>query len=163
MGASQSRSDEKVFYNETPIQVFLLFSSQYPSTNKLDVYHQFSQQVVDQLQDNVSSTTTPPERQSNLDSHIRSRIQSELVRLREEEQDVREQIELALEKENLDRERAMAGEEQSEAVGAVKSSESLMGDLDEVQKKVEKYHARWNLEDYRLVKEQGEALVSCYR
>jgi len=144
MGASQSKSeDEKVFYNETPIQ--------------------FSQQVVDQLQSNLASTTTPPERQSTLDSHIRSRIQAELARLREEEKDVREQIEIALEKENLDRERAMAGEEDSEAVGSLKSSASLMGDLDEVQKKVERYHAKRDLADYPKVKEQSESLVSCYR
>jgi altered-inheritance-of-mitochondria protein 13 len=119
--------------------------------------------VVDQLQDNLSSNTTPPERQSSLDSHIRGRIQAELARLREEEKDVREQIEAALEKENLDKERGMAGEDDSEAVGSVKSSASLAGDLDEVQKKVERYHAKRSADDYPVVKEQRDALVSCYR
>jgi altered-inheritance-of-mitochondria protein 13 len=57
----------------------------------------------------------------------------------------------------------MAGEEESETVGNVKSSASLMGDLDEVQKKVERYHAKRDSADYPHVKEQSEALVSCYR
>jgi len=141
MGAGQSKpEDEKVFYSETPIQ--------------------FSQQVVDQLQ---ASPTTPPERQSTLDAHIRSRIQAELTRLQQEEREVREQIETALEKENLDRERVMAVEEDSETIGSIKSSTSLMGDLDEVERKVERYHAKRDPVDYPQVKEHGEALVSCYR
>ncbi|TFY77942.1 hypothetical protein EWM64_g6070 [Hericium alpestre] len=81
MGASQSKSEDegsKVFYSETPIQ--------------------FSQDLVNQLSD--QSPDTPP---STLDSHIRQRIQSEIARLREEENALYTQIETTLEKENLDR------------------------------------------------------------
>jgi MICOS complex subunit MIC19 len=159
MGAGQSRTeDEKVFYNETPIQVctFCVFNA----NRYLTVTVQFSQQVVDQLQ---ASPAMPSERQSTLDAHVQSRIQAELARLQEQEKEVREQIETALEKENLDRERVMAGEEDPEVVGSIKSSASLMGDLDEVEKKVERYHSKLDPIDYPQVKEHGEALASCYR
>ncbi|KAI0956916.1 hypothetical protein AcW1_005474 [Taiwanofungus camphoratus] len=150
MGASQStpRTDEKVFVSETPIQ--------------------FSQDVVNHLSDHMASPDTPPERQSSIDAHIRSHIQSELARLREEEEQVKDEIERALEKENLDREREMAGEEsQSEgeeaSAGSVKSSAALMGDLEEVRRKVERFHTRQELEGYSAVQAKGEAVVSCYR
>ncbi|KAH9951417.1 hypothetical protein B0H21DRAFT_281275 [Amylocystis lapponica] len=148
MGASQStaQAEDKVFSVETPIQ--------------------FSQDVVNHLSDNLASPEIPPERQSTIDAHIRSRIQSELARLREEEQSVKEEIERALEKENLDREREMAGEEsESEedgVTGSVKSSASLMGDLEEVRRKVEKYHARQS-EGLSSVQEKGDAVISCYK
>lgn len=148
MGASQSKADEepKVFYNETPIQ--------------------FSQNLVNHLADTVD---THPERQSTLDGHVRARIQSELARLREEEEEVRQQIELALEKENLDRERDMAGdvsttsEADSGAIGDVKSGEVLLGDLEEVRTKVERFQTRQQLVELPELKTKGEAVVSCYR
>jgi len=149
MGANQStpQTDEKVFSSETPIQ--------------------FSQDVVNQLSDNLASPDTPPERQSSIDAHVRSRIQAELARLREEEEQVKQEIEHALEKENLDRERGMAGEEsESEGeggAGSVKSSAALMGDLEELRRKVEKYHTRHELEGYSAVQAKGEAVVSCYK
>ncbi|KZT03427.1 uncharacterized protein LAESUDRAFT_368682 [Laetiporus sulphureus 93-53] len=146
MGANQSTSqtDEKVFASETPIQ--------------------FSQDVVNQLADHLASPETPPERQSSIDAHIRSRIQTELARLRAEEEQVKAEIERALEKENLDRERSMAGEEEGEGgAGGVKSSAALMGDLEEVRQKVERYNARHELEGYSEVHGKGEAVVSCYK
>ncbi|GBE82567.1 MICOS complex subunit mic19 [Sparassis crispa] len=91
-------------------------------------------------------------------------MHAELERLREEEQTVKAEIERALEKENLDREREMAGEETAaDAVGAVKSGAALLGDLEEVRKKVERFHARQELEGYAAVQEKGESVVSCYR
>ena len=56
---------------------------------------QFSQDVVNQLSDNLASPDTPPERQSSIDAHVRSRIQAELARLREEEEQVKQEIERA--------------------------------------------------------------------
>lgn len=166
MGASQStpRTDEKVFVSETPIQVSL----NYLRRNRADGGLQFSQDVVNHLSDHMASPDTPPERQSSIDAHIRSHIQSELARLREEEEQVKDEIERALEKENLDREREMAGEEsQSEgeeaSAGSVKSSAALMGDLEEVRRKVERFHTRQELEGYSAVQAKGEAVVSCYR
>jgi len=153
MGAGQSKtdSDEQVFYSDTPIQ--------------------FSQDVVNHLADTVASPETSSERQSTLDAHVRSRIQAELSRLRQEEEEVKDEIERTLEKENLDRERDMAGEEsysdevegEESKVGTVKSSAALKGDLEEVRRKVERFQMRRELGDYPELKEKGEALLSCYK
>ncbi|EIN07596.1 hypothetical protein PUNSTDRAFT_135118 [Punctularia strigosozonata HHB-11173 SS5] len=148
MGANQSQPDqEKVIYNDNPIH--------------------FSEEVVNQLANQMQSSSVPPERQATLDEQVRSRIQSELTRLREEEENIRRQIELALEKENLDRERNMAGGENDGSVdgsaGNVKSSAALMGDLNELQSKVDRFHAKRDLTAYPAVKESGDAVVSCYR
>jgi len=80
---------------------------------------------------------------------------------------VREEIEHALEKENLDRERGMAGEESASdeagPAGSVKSSAALMGDLEELRQKVEKYHTRQDSEELATVRAKGEEVISCYR
>ncbi|KAI0710436.1 hypothetical protein C8T65DRAFT_648357 [Cerioporus squamosus] len=149
MGASQSspQQDEKVFVPDTSLH--------------------FSEDVVNQLVDHQASPEIPHERQLTIDAHIRSRIQSELSRLQSEEERVREEIERALEKENLDRERGMAGEESASEeagpAGSVKSSAALMGDLEELRGKIEKYHARQNSEELSAVRAKGEEVVSCYK
>jgi len=147
MGASQSKSDEKVFPNETPIS--------------------FSADVVNQLEDRLESPETSPERQSTLDSIVRGRIQSELQRLKQEEEDVRQQIEAALEKENLDKEKSMTegGEEESpdSTVGKVSSSTALMGDLEEIKGKIDKYHDRRNLDNFPEIRTTAEAVQQCYK
>ncbi|EKM55821.1 uncharacterized protein PHACADRAFT_256713 [Phanerochaete carnosa HHB-10118-sp] len=150
MGASHSKSesDEQVFRVETPIQ--------------------FSEDVVNDLVDHSVSPAPSPERQSSIDAQIRSRIQAELQHLRQEEEHVREEIEHALEKENLDRERAMAGEE-SDAVesegetGRVRSSAALMGDLEELRQKVERFQTRRALHEFPEVQAKSEAVISCYK
>lgn len=81
---------------------------------------------------------------------------------------MRREIEQALEKENLDREREMAGEtgtegEEGGGTGSVKSSAALMGDLEEVRSKVDRYQARRELEEFPEVKANGEAVVECYQ
>lgn len=76
------------------------------------------------------------------------------------------EIEQALEKENLDRERGMAGEEagsEKAVTGSVKSSTSLLGDMEDIRQKVERFHKRRDLEDNPLVREKGEAVVLCYK
>jgi altered-inheritance-of-mitochondria protein 13 len=122
---------------------------------------------VNQLSDRVNTPETTPERQSTLDAHIRSRIQNELEHLKQEEENVRLEIERALEKENLDRERSMAGEasegEEGGTTGSLKSSASLMGDLEEIRSKVDKYQAKRDLTEFPDVKESGEAVMSCYK
>ncbi|KAF9466432.1 hypothetical protein BDZ94DRAFT_1158196 [Collybia nuda] len=150
MGANQSSPEgdvEKVFQSETPIS--------------------FSQDVVNQLSDKLDSTRPSSERQSTLDGHIRARIQSELAHLKQEEENVQREIEQALEKENLDREREMAGGAESESegdgIGSVKSSVALLGDLEEVRSKVDRYQARRELEQFPEVKVSGEAVVECYK
>ncbi|KAI0713326.1 hypothetical protein C8Q76DRAFT_619880 [Earliella scabrosa] len=148
MGASQSSpQDEKVFVPDTSLH--------------------FSEDVVNQLVDQKASPAIPHERQLTIDAHIRSRIESELSRLHQEEERVRDEIERALEKENLDRERALAGEESASdeagPAGSVKSSAALMGDLEELRQKVEKYHARQNSEELSTVRAKGEEVVLCYK
>jgi len=122
---------------------------------------QFSQQVIDHLQESTGSPGTSPERQSTLDAHIRARIDAELGRLREEERVVREQIEAALEKENLNKERT--GTDGDEAEGGVNSSSSVQGALEEVQKRVNRFHAKRDLSGYLLVSESSQKLIECYR
>ncbi|KAK7440275.1 hypothetical protein VKT23_017215 [Stygiomarasmius scandens] len=149
MGASQSRSelvDEKVFRVEQPIQ--------------------FSPDVVDQLSDHTASSKPSPERQSTLDEHVRSRIQNEVKQLRKEEEEVQKAIQAALEKENLDREKAMAGDavESGEAgAGTVKSSAALFGDLEEIRSKIERFQSRKDLSNYPEIKSSQAALLSCYK
>ena len=117
--------------------------------------------MIDHLQESAESTDTSPERQSTLDAHIRARINAELGRLREEEKVVREQIEAALEKENLSKERP--GTEGDEAEGGVNSSSSIQGALDEVQKKVDRFHAKRDISGYLPVSESSQKLIECYR
>jgi altered-inheritance-of-mitochondria protein 13 len=84
---------------------------------------------------------------------------------------VQREIEAALERENLDRERGMAGEagagagaeSESASHGDIKNSTALLGDLEEVRQKVEKYRERASLTDHLSVKEAREAVASCYQ
>jgi altered-inheritance-of-mitochondria protein 13 len=114
----------------------------------------------------MESTETSPERQSILDAHVRARIHDELEHLKREEEHVRQEIERALERENLDREKSMAGEASEgdgASVGDVKNSASLLGDLEEVRSKIEKYHASRNTAEFPEVDTSSAALVECYR
>lgn len=165
MGAGQSKpdDDEKVFYSEIPIQVSASFSP----IGQAHPRAQFSDDVVNDLSDHMAAPGTSPERQSTLDAHVRSRIQSELAHLRQEEEVVQSEIERALERENLDRERSMAGEEDPESAvgttGSVKSSAALMGDLEEVRAKVERFHSKRELSEFADARTKSEAVVFCYK
>ena len=127
---------------------------------------QFSPDIVNHLSDRLESTETTPERQTILDAHIRSRIRNELEHLKKDEEDVRREIESALEKENLDHERAMAGEA-SEAdgssVGDVRSSAALLGDLEDIKVKIEKHQARKEDAAFQEVQTFAQAVTDCYR
>jgi len=62
----------------------------------------------------------------------------------------------------------MAGEvsqrnEDEGTLASVKSSAALMGDLEEIRNKVDRFQSRQEFEGVRAVKEKGEAVVSCYR
>ena len=89
-----------------------------------------------------------------MDSHIRARIRSELELLKKEEGDVLQEIERALEKENLDREKSMA----SEGDGA-NSSIFLLGDMDGIRDRIDKYASRKGVE----VEGVSDAVVQCYK
>jgi altered-inheritance-of-mitochondria protein 13 len=110
--------------------------------------------VVNQLSDRLETSETTPERQLILDSHIRARIRDELEHLKKDEEDVRGEIERALEKENLDREKSMASD------GDGTSSSILLGDMDEIRVRIEKYHSR--RKDVG-VEADGDAVIECYK
>ena len=105
---------------------------------------------------------------------MRSKIGAEAARLRGHTNNdgegvdiVQREIEAALERENLDRERGMAGEAnagaESGSHGDIKNSTALLGDLEEVRQKVEKYRERASLTDHLGVKKAREAVTSCYQ
>jgi MICOS complex subunit MIC19 len=108
--------------------------------------------VVNQL-DALEASETTPERQLILDSHIRARIRDDLEHLKEEDEKVRREIEHALEKENLDREKSMA----SEGDGA--NSSILLGDMDEIRVRIDKYASRRNGVEVEAV----DDVVQCYK
>ncbi|KAJ3805766.1 hypothetical protein F5876DRAFT_51281, partial [Lentinula aff. lateritia] len=125
----------------------------------------FSPEVVEQLSERQASTIPTPERQSTLDEHIRTRIQDEVKQLRKAEEEVQEEIR-ALEKENLDREKAMAGQSSEEGragAGSVKSSAALLGDLEEIRSKIDRFQIRKNLASYLGLKASQDVLVSRYK
>jgi altered-inheritance-of-mitochondria protein 13 len=168
MGAGHSRSEsENTFYGESPIEVLGMSLS--CATRIYYRFSQFSQDVVNQLADQLSSPNVPAARQTTLDAQVRSKIQEELSRLREEEENVREEIERTLEKENLDKERSMAGAESeaeaggSSSVGNIKSGPLLLGDVDEVRKKVDRFHSKRELDEFTTVHSLGEEVATCYK
>lgn len=159
MGASQSTPDKqpKVFHTETPIEVCrFLFTG---VVDDLDA--KISPDVVNNLSARLASEETIPERQFAIDSHIRERIQRELTALRAEEETVQLEIHRALEKENLDREMRMVGDDSTH--GGLKNGVALIGDLEEIRDKVNRFQTRRQLDDFPSVKEMGEAIVSCYK
>lgn len=117
------------------------------------------------LEDSNASPETTPAQQSVLDAHIRAKIQAEISRLRAEEEDVKRQLELALQRENIERERGDRDFEDGqgdEEVAQVKSTSSLQSDLEEIQQKVNRFHRRQNLEDVPEVHEAKERVTQCY-
>ena len=98
-------------------------------------------------------------RQQLLDSSIQSKIKEEINRLKKQEADVRQQIEQALEKENLDR------ASQSASKGAKgKSSILLQQELEDVRGKIEKHNQRKSrVEKAPGVKQAREKVLQCYK
>lgn len=109
----------------------------------------------------LASEETIPDRQFAIDSHIRERIQRELTALRAEEETVQLEIHRALEKENLNREMGMV--EDGSTHGGLKTGVALIGDLEEIKEKVDRFQTRRQLGDFPSVKETGEAIASCYK
>lgn len=185
MGASHSKQDtEQVFYNPVPIQVSPIPSS--PSTPyytcTINPHHtQVSSELATQLSDTSLSPEVSPTRHAILDQSVRAKISAEAARLRGRNDNdnnndnhngegvdiVQREIEAALERENLDRERGMAGDavaaDADAAHGDVKNSTVLLGDLEEVRQKVDRYRVRASLADHLGVKEAREAVASCYQ
>jgi altered-inheritance-of-mitochondria protein 13 len=144
-----------------------------------------SSELATQLSDTSLSPDVSPARRVLLDQDVRTKIGAEVARLRgyhsgtadglTNEHDkhdegsggvdiVRREIEAALERENLDRERDMAGDAGGDGEhGDVKNSTVLLGDLEEVRQKVDRYRTRTSLTEHPEVKAAREAIASCYR
>lgn len=177
MGASHSKQDtEQVFYNQVPIQVSPITPFD-PVTHRIIYPPQVSSELATQLSDTSLSPKVSPTRHAILDQTVRAKINAEAARLlRGTDNDkngesgvdmVRREIEAALERENLDRERGMAGDADADADAAqhgdVKNSTALLGDLEEIRQKVDRYRVRASLTDHIGVKEAREAVASCYQ
>lgn len=95
-----------------------------------------------------------------LDSRIHSRIHSELQFLREEEEQVRHEIEAALQKENLDREIAMTMEGEDRAPA---SSSTIAEDLQELESTMARRRNDGQGGGFAAVQSHGAAVRSCYQ
>ncbi|KAK4051798.1 hypothetical protein OIV83_002503 [Microbotryomycetes sp. JL201] len=153
MGASGSKADVEQSGDETT------FFAQKSSPV------QFSDTLINHLQTASGPTpdgSVPSSRQQTLDQHIQSRIQSELKRLREQEAQVRQEIERALEKENLDREKGKAGD-----VAGLSHSASLLKDLEELEARTVKLRQesskQLESEPWKAVDSGRQTLVECLR
>ncbi|KAL5532975.1 hypothetical protein ACEPAF_4749 [Sanghuangporus sanghuang] len=153
MGASQSKTgqDEQDGLDEVPVQ--------------------FSQDVMSHLADAAASPGPTPQRQSSIDAQIRARIRSEVSRLQQEEEDIRKEIELSLAKENLDLETKGAGHSDDddgdgglleEDAHKALNSNVILGDLEEVRQKVEKYRSKREDVEQNPAEQAAKALSSCY-
>lgn len=74
---------------------------------------------------------------------------------------MRVQIEAALEKENLDKETELANKGAEDGKPTTSSSE-LAEELEEVQKRAERFLERKKMDDFPEVKEKQESLLKCY-
>lgn len=96
-------------------------------------------------------------RQATLDTSIQQKIKSELDRLRKEENQVRSEIEKAIEKENLAKETKYQGASEG------KNSNVLRQELEGLRQKIDKYNKHRDSTSYTGVKEAQDALVQCYK
>lgn len=124
--------------------------------------------MVNRLADTAAAPAPSFHRQSTLDERIQERILTEIARLREEEELVWQQIEHALEKENLDRESAGAEKAVEEGSGdgeesAPLGSVVLLGDLEEVWHEVDKFHAIRESAVAQHASEAAQAAFTCYK
>ncbi|KAH8829710.1 hypothetical protein DL96DRAFT_1599254 [Flagelloscypha sp. PMI_526] len=113
-----------------------------------------SPDLIDSLANQLADPHTSPERQSALDQSVRDSIQAQLDTLRRSEAEIRLQLAAALEKENLDREKA--------ADGSV-NSHLVLGDIDDLRSKIDKYKERKSLSHLPQVKTDAEELTKCFQ
>ncbi|WFD35455.1 hypothetical protein MCUN1_002309 [Malassezia cuniculi] len=116
--------------------------------------------MLNKLED-IPATDVPapgPERQGELDSTIHQKIRAELAKLRKQEADVQKQIELALEKENIERAgKPWFGKDKGQ------SSVLLEQELNALRSKIGKYSQLPSISSFAGLQEARDAVVKCYR
>ena len=106
----------------------------------------------------ASAPVPGPERQGEIDATIHSKIRAELDKLRKQEADVQKQIELALEKENIERlGKQWFGSDKGQ------SSAHLEQELSALRAKIGKYAELPTAASFAGLQEARDAVVKCYR
>ncbi|GAA5884894.1 hypothetical protein JCM3774_004480 [Rhodotorula dairenensis] len=129
----------------------------------------FSESLINHLSSqSLPSSSVPASRQQALDAHIQQRIHAELQQLRHQEQQVRQEIERALEKENLDRERGAAAADANNANAdgkpAPSHSASLLKDLEQLEKRAHGLKKeRAETPEWKAVDLGKDQLERCFR
>lgn len=177
MGSGASKPDQEInsgadqtfFANrDSPVQVSHSSHSPSPSLCRCTDHSspsQFSETLINHLSSqSTPSSQVPSSRQEALDAHIQSRIQSELAQLRKQEQQVRQEIERALEKENLDREKGKSNQEEGNEGGkGLSHSASLFEDLKQLEKRTAGVKKeRQETPEWKQVDEGKKALEKCF-
>lgn len=170
--ASPTGDDHTFFANrESPVNASrVVYTAGYPGEQFGTDYGsntQFSESLINHLSSqSLPSSSVPASRQQALDAHIQQRIAAELQQLRQQEQQVRQEIERALERENLDRERgaaATAGGEEGKPA-ALSHSASLLKDLEQLEKRASGLKKeRAETAEWKAVDVGKEALERCFR
>lgn len=129
----------------------------------------FSESLINHLSSqSLPSSSVPASRQQALDAHIQQRIAAELQQLRQQEHQVRQEIERALERENLDRERGASassapGQEEGKTA-PLSHSASLLKDLEQLEKRASGLKKeRAETAEWKAVDVGKEALERCFR
>ncbi|CEQ41869.1 SPOSA6832_03640, partial [Sporobolomyces salmonicolor] len=152
MGATGSKPDQEVVDGGADATFFA----------HRDSPVQFSESLINHLSSqSLPTSAVPSSRQDALDSHIQARIATELSKLRQQEAQVRDEIERALEKENLDREMGAASAQ--EGGKALSHSTSLIKDLEELEKRTASLKKqREETDEWRRVDDGKNELEKCF-
>ncbi|GAA5881929.1 hypothetical protein JCM1840_005417 [Sporobolomyces johnsonii] len=152
MGATGSKPDHEVLDGGADATFF---------ANR-DSPVQFSESLINHLSSqSLPTSAVPSSRQDALDSHIQARIATELSKLRQQEAQVRDEIERALEKENLDREMGAAANQ--DGGKALSHSTTLLKDLEELEKRTASLKKqREETDEWRRVDEGKKDLEKCF-
>lgn len=106
----------------------------------------------------ASAPVPGPERQGEIDATIHNKIRAELDKLRKQEADVQKQIELALEKENIERlGKQWFGRDKGQ------SSAHLEQELSALRAKIGKYAELPTAASFAGLQEARDAVIKCYR
>lgn len=123
-------------------------------------YRQLGNALAKKLEEVTGDSSAPKpdaKRQELIDSSIQDKIHAELSKLRKQEQEMQKKIELALEKENIDRQgKPWFGNDKGQ------SSELLQQELNRVKASIEKFNKR-DINTFPNLKQARDDIIQCYR